>query len=234
MTTAEPHLNGDAFLESSQVLVDDHRMWDARQLLEAASRAELPNTGWPVGIVLTGDQRPTPTTRGITARVSHYGRAPWDDYWELDTHGGYFFTRRFEEDDEPVGYVSSSGHPERPMWYDLRIWRVAEVFLHSAALCAALGIPPNEPYQLSVTHRGLRGREFAVSQVGRFVRRGQLAADDVSEWAAEVTQDRIAAALPDLVSSVTAPLFALFDFAAVGPGVFQAELDAFLRNRIRG
>ncbi len=61
------------------------------------------------------------------------------------------------------------------IWFDVRIWRIAEVILHSAALYRELGVPPDEPYLLGVNHGGLQGREFWTSRGGLFLQRGRFA-----------------------------------------------------------
>ena len=153
------------FVESGQRLVESQkREWNPRDLLAAAERAELRNTGWPIGLVLQGSgKRPVPTPDGIEARLGRYALGQTEDYWYFHKDGNYYVSRLFEEDLETLQWTSSQGHPESAIWFDIRIWRIAEIILHSATIYRELGIPPEEPYYLAINHKGLEGRELYVS-----------------------------------------------------------------------
>jgi len=163
------------YIESSQRLLSpESREWSQIELRRAAERGELRNTGWPIGLVLeTEGDKPVPSPEGIEARISHYGEG-WQDYWQFRNDGSYYVVRIFEEENERLGWTSSEGHPDRMLWFDVRIWRIAEVILHSASIYRELAIPTDEPYSLAVNHRGLNERnstfpmERAMSVVAVF------------------------------------------------------------------
>jgi hypothetical protein len=222
------------YIESGQRLIQPRkRGWNQHELLAAAQRAELRNTGWPIGLVL---QRPglapVPTLDGIEARLSRYGSGQTEDFWYFRKDGSYYVSRLFEEDFATPQFTSSEGHPERCIWFDIRIWRIAEVFLHSAMLYRELGIPPEEPYALAVNHRGLEAREFYVSTSLRFVSRGMICRSPIATWMSEVTQDYVTSNLKSLVGEVTSSLFVLFDFARVSQEVVDGIVDEFLHSRV--
>ena len=154
MTPSQP-----GFIESGQRLARPmEREWSQRELVTAAERAELRNTGWPIGLVIhRHGLSPVPTPEGIEARLERYGSGRTEDFWSLRKDGSYYVSRLFEEDFESLPFTSSAGHPELAIWFDIRILRVAEVILHSATLYRELGVPPDEPYILAVNHRGLEG-----------------------------------------------------------------------------
>ena len=225
---------GIGYIESGQRLIRPRELeWNQHELLAAAQRAELRNTGWPIGLVL---QRPgfapVPTPDGIEARLGRHGSGRAEDFWYLCTDGSYYVSRLFEEDLETPAFGSSEGHPERSVWFDIRIWRIAEVFLHSATLYRELGIPPEELYALAVNHRGLEAREFYVSTARRFVSRGRICWSPAATWTREVTQDYVTSNLKSLVGEAANGLFVLFDFAQVSQEVVDSIVDEFLNSRV--
>jgi len=228
----EPQETG--YIESGQRLVQlSGREWSQHVLLGAAERAELRNTGWPIGLVLQkAGLAPVPTPDGIEARLGRYVSGKVEDFWSLRRDGSYYVSRLFEEDFESPSFTTSEGHPERAVWFDIRIWRIAEVILHSASLYRELGIPPNEPYVLAVNHQGLEAREFYVSTPRRFVRRGRICRSPAATWKSEVTQDYVISNLKSLVGEVASGLFVLFDFAQVSQEVVDGIVDEFLHSRV--
>ena len=220
-------------IESGQRLARPvSREWSQRELLSAAERAELRNTGWPIGLVIhKPGLAPVPTLGGVEARLGRYHSGRTEDFWSLRKDASYYVSRLFEEGFESPPFTSSAGHPELAIWFDVRIWRVAEVILHSATLYRELGIPPDEPYMLAVNHRGLEGREFYVSTPRRHVSRGRICQSPAATWTREVTQDYVTGNLKGLVGEVVDGLFVLFDFARVGQEVVAGIVDEFLGRR---
>lgn len=222
------------YIESGQRLVKiGGREWGQHDLLTAAERAELRNTGWPIGLVIHKEGlAPVPTPDGIEARLEHLESGQVEDFWSLRKDANYYVSRLFEEDFRQPSFTTSGGHPERAIWFDIRIWRIAEVILHSATLYRELGIPPNEPYVLAVNHQGLEGREFYVSTINRSVRRGRICRSPAVNWTREVTQDYVTSNLKSLVGEVTSGFFVLFDFAEVSQEVVGEIVDKFLNSRL--
>lgn len=227
-------LQATGHIESAQRLLSPgDRTWSQRDLLSAAERAELPNTGWPIGLVIQrSDLAPAPTADGIEARLRRQGSNQWEDYWFLKKDASYYVARVFEEDHEAPSFGSSEGHPERSLWFDVRIWRIAEVILHSAVLYRELRVPPDEPYILAVNHHGLAGREFYASRPDYVVRRGRTCRAFEATWTREVTQDYVTSNLKSLVEDVTENLFVLFDFASVGQTAIHRLVDDFLHSKV--
>jgi len=212
-------------IESGQQLVNcGQRNWSQCELLRAAERAELPNTGWPFGLV----DKPTPVSGGVQARIDAYRAGKTTDFWSLLESGQYYLWRLYEEDFEQPQFLSNSGLPESSIWFDVRIHRIAEVALHSAALYRELGVAPDEPYLLAVNHHGLKGRELYSSTVRARVRRGQICQTPSATWCRQVTQDIVIGDLKKLVQEIADNLFVLFAFAQIGPQVISEHVDAFL------
>ena len=221
------------YLETAQTLLrQEGREWNQKELLAAAEAAQLRYTGRPVGVVIhRRELSPRPTTDGIEARIP-LNDDIWEDYWYFKNDGRYFFSRIFQEDHEETPFTSSVGHPERALWFDIQILRIAETLLHSAELYHQLEIAPDEPYLLSVTHRGLEGREFYTSTPSRHVSRGRVSQEDVAEWQREVTQDLVKASVKDLTHEIANQLFVLFDFADVSVEVVRDLVDRLISRRL--
>ncbi len=224
------------FESAQRLLSSSRREWSQHKLLAAAGRAVLRNTGWPIGVVLTKPGlAPVPTPEGIEARITSRDRlvSSGEDFWSLSKDGSYYVSRAFEEDFQSERVVQqSSESPERFIWFDVRIWRIAEVLLHSAVLYRELGVPPDEPYLLAVNHFGLEGREFRTSDLGRWVLPGRFCRYSDVSWSKEVTQDYVTVNLHALVSEVANGVFALFDFASIDDDVLREIVDGFLNRSV--
>lgn len=225
--------SGDqGYIECSQQLLDQAgREWTQLELLKAAKAGELRNTGWPMGLVLENDNdKPKPTSEGIEARIKLRGQN-WQDYWTFRRDGNYYVIRILEEENERLNWTSSEGHPERMLWFDLRIWRIAEVVLHSATIYKGLAIPSNEPYLLAVNHGGMDQREFYVSSAARHVRRGRVSQTREVNWNKEVTQDYVTSNLHALVREVASNLFVMFDFQEIESRIIDDITNDFLGTK---
>lgn len=216
----------DGYLEVSHKLVQPNREWRPRELLDAARKAE---SGWAIGIVFDGsDAAPKPTTEGaIAARIPRWDSPDQHDRWTLTKDGGFYCADLFEEDFGSPQFSSSEGHPDRMLWFDIRIWRMAEALLHSANLYRALGIEPDQPYAFSLRHHGLSGRESYASKPSFEIRRHRISSADRAEWQRILTQDEVKASLRELVQEIADGLFVLFDFMKVS---VDSELDGFLSS----
>jgi len=222
------------FVESGQRLIKSQEFeWNPHDLLATSERAELRNTGWPIGLVLKGSgHQPVPTPDGIEARLGRYASGQTEDYWYFRKDGSYYVSRLYEEDYETLQWTSSAGHPECSLWFDIRIWRIAEILLHSAAIYRELNIPPEESYHLAINHKGLEGREFYVSDPRRHVLRGRICHAAAATWMREVTQDYVTSNLKTLVGEVSNNLFVLFDFASINQEVIDSIVDEFLSRKL--
>lgn len=223
-----------AYVEAAQRLLrPPPKGWKAADLLEAARKAELRNTGWPIGLVIDGKGlSPVPTSDGIEARLWH-NETVWEDYWSFQNDGSYYVVRRLEEEFEQPNFQTSEGHPTKMLWFDVRLWRIAEILLHGARLYQMLGLTPETPYSLSITHAGLNGREFWASRMDWMLGRGRVAQTDRANWQRELTQDYVVSNLKELVADVAEGLFVLFDFARVPRSTTDQVVETFLRSRAR-
>jgi hypothetical protein len=236
---------GFGYIESAQELVEPAgRVWDVQTLRRAAEAAQIRNMGWPIGIVFDAPGgRVVPDDDGIVFRYERSvsnGGPGWEDYWRFRRDGRYYVVRIFEEEFRTEDSVAQNGAQARAISIPTRVWRIAEVILHSAALYRELGIAPNEPYLLRVGHGGLASRELDTRELvrwrqnrhpakkwqGRAIAKGPALQDEVA-WTGEVTQDYVIVNLHGLVLEVARSLFALFAFADVPEAVVREIVDEF-------
>lgn len=214
-----------AYFEGVHSPAGDSR-WPADLLLAAAERSKLHRSGWPIGVVLHGERGPRPTTRGIEASIySDVIRRSYD-YWRLDRDGGFYFARTYQEDS------LDNAAPGTILWFDIRIWRIAETFEHAAALYRELGVSPSDPIRVHIRHAGLRGRLLTSSDPMRNTFLERRSTEDEITWSGEVTQDQIKAQLKDLVRSVCEELYLLFDFFRPVDAVYDEILANYLASRV--
>jgi hypothetical protein len=212
-------------LEASHWPIDLDRLWNQAELLEAARRSECRNTGWPIGVVLSSPQdAPHSTTDGIRASIP--GDDSRYDYWSLHKRGAFYFLRRFEEDSPTRGTTGS-------LFFDTRIWRAAEVFLHCAKLYQALDVPATTEINIQISHHGLKGRTLGASRWERAISMsGRKCEEDSQTWQSVVRLGVIEPSLEDLVKTALEPLFILFDFWQPAPQVWKSVVGEFLASRV--
>ena len=223
------------YVESAQRLAHPQAsQWNQKELLDAARKAELRNTGWPIGLVLNKEGlSPRPMADGVEARITRYGSDQTEDYWRFDKDGGYYVSRVFEEDFEDEPFNSSAGHPDKVVWWDIRLWRITEIILHSAALYRELGLPADEPYNLAINHHGLKDRHLYYSDPRLAAPGEHICRTETASWTSELTQDYVTSSIGRLASEVSRSLFVLFDFAEISQRALDHQITDFMKPRYR-
>lgn len=197
----------------------------AHDLLEAARGATIPTFGWPIGLVLdTEDDRPRTTGNGIKAEV--IGER-WDekgsyDLWELRTDGDFCMVQSLFED--------QLGRPDA-VFFDTRVVRATEAILYCARIYELLGVPPEAVVNLRLAHGGLKDR--VLTSVGaRILSRKYESKVDRVETEVTFELGTVAGDLSQLVKSLTAPMFELFDFFVLGDDVYTDIVDKFVEGQV--
>jgi len=215
---------GNGYLEVVHYPVNAGRTWDQVQLLEAARKSKCRNTGWPIGVVLSSpDKAPKPVHDGIHASIR--GESDFDD-WSLEKHGAFHFVRRYEEDSEWSGVKNA-------LFFNTRIWRVAEVFLHCAKLYQALDVSLTTEISIEVAHHGLKGRDLSSSgPIQALMMSGRKCKTDSCTWKNTVQLGLIEPNLESLIKDALGELFILFEFWQPEEKVWKQVLNEFLTSRI--
>jgi hypothetical protein len=187
-----------------------------RQILQEIKGHE---TGWPVWLSL--DTTPEMTPHVVDDVIECWLRDTEDaDYWRADPKGHMFLLRRLQEDTGEMQGVE----PGTVLDVTLPVWRTGECLLHAARLAARVGA---QHVELAMTWHGLEGRELRTIASPR--RRAPLFPGRVShENEVRTTIGTVAAGisdtLPELVQSLTAPLYARFNFFEPASEFYVAEV----------
>ena len=164
-----------------------------------------------------------PTQDGIEFRVETDDLA-LPRYWKLDRSGKSYSCELLTEDFEQPRITSSRGYPEKTLWLDLAVGRIARLLRDSARIYEELGIPSDEPYLLSIKHNQIGGRTLYSTEYNHHLIRPRTSQGDPHPWQEEVTQDRINSQLVELTHEIANPLFFLFDFAGVSEDMVEKIL----------
>jgi hypothetical protein len=189
-------------------------------------------TGWPAWRwPSSGDKRdPRPYEQGIECWMSGgavFTDAAHADFWRASTAGELCLLRGFDED--AIAQLSpqhSHIAPGTVLDPVLAIWRVGECLLHAERLSTRLGADTIEVF---VHWSGLKGRSAASLGTHTAWYSSRSAESDSVMSQTVVERSALGATLPQIVHSLTEPLFVLFDFLEVPESVVATELD-----RLRG
>lgn len=198
----------------------------AQDLMEAARGSTIRTFGWPIGIVVEDDEsRPRPTGDGIRAEVVG---TRWDaeqsyDLWELRTDGDFFLIQSLFEDQR--------GHSGE-IFFNTRIVRVAESILYCARLYERLGVPADAIINMSVAHGGLKDRVLTSATPGRELSMPYRTIVDRVDGQATFALGDVAGQLWELVRSLVAPLFEVFDLFVLSDDVYEQLVDSFVQGKV--
>jgi hypothetical protein len=216
--------------EVSHWILDNIKSWDHKELLEASERSVLRNTGWPIGLVMhTPDAKPKPETDGISVTISSdKAKSFWDgfDYWSLHNDGSFYLFREAEEE-------TRAERSDRVIFFDTRIWRIAEAIKHCTELYKNLGLEPSNKIMIRIKHLGLNGRILTASDPGRaFTMFKRTAGTDSITWEKEVSLDYINSNFNSLVADSCKKLFLMFDFWVPADNIIDEITNQFLKSRV--
>ncbi len=209
----------NAYFEAVHWLPEDDKKWGQGTLLKAAEKAKLHKTGWPIGIVLhTPEGKPQPMEHGIKAVVVAKRSWPSFDYWFLEENGYYYFARNYQEDEEKESSL---------MFFDTRIWRIAEIIDHCISLYTELEVNPTSKIHLEISHKSLKGRSLAASNPGRLMLYERKATSNEVKWEIDTTLDDLATSRKTYIEEAARKLFILFDFFEPDQSVLDSVLSEY-------
>lgn len=134
-----------------------------------------------------------------------------------------FLLRGYQEDS------IASTTPGAILDFTIPLYRVAECLLHAERLALALA---GETASVTIRFiwRGLRGRQLAsINQRYPFFHGGVSRQDEMTSQT-QVLAAQIGETLPEIVQTLTQPLYEAFDFTQVSMETIQQEITR-LRNR---
>lgn len=211
------------------------RSVDARSLLAALERAEVPNTGWPAFVTL---ERAELAPYEVDGDIECWVRPPDDkterlltdaahcDYWRASPAGRCMLIRGYQEDGE------QTFAPKTILDTTLPIWRMAEGLLHAARLARQLQASDDSPIEVRfrALYTGLSGRvlrAWANPLSDPFLTGRGAASDEVLlETAISVSQ--IEQHLAAAVLPLAAALFERFGVVGLTVDRITSEVNRFL------
>jgi hypothetical protein len=201
--------------------------WDQAQLLAAAQKSVVRKTGWPIGLVMSRPEfAPRPTASGIRAIVD---AQQLFDYWVLSKSGEFYLLRLLDEDSDNL--FQNLGDT-RWIYFDTRIWRIAETLLHCSTLYGSLGLLTDTPINIRIRHSGLKGRKLGVANRMRHMHWERHIHEESVEWSRTITLGSIESSLKDLTGEASRDLFVLFEFWQLTDQVFTEVFDEFAKSRV--
>jgi cellulose biosynthesis protein BcsQ len=221
------------FMEICHFCLDPSPELSHQELLSAATRARVPQSGWPIGVVLDNraEFRPKPTNDGILAKIDT--PPPFEpgrilDYWTLNKTGDFYTLVTLAED-----RLIKSRHL-RPIFFDTRIICAAEALLHCANLYRLLGFEPHADIELRVQYGGLSDRTLTAASAGRrnFPQYKNLLEDEVTITPITFRLGAVETEMVDLVKKLCEPLFIIFDFAEFADEIYQQIVTDFVRGKV--
>ena len=204
-------------------LVGSQQEWSQPQLLQAAQRAEMGVTGWPLGIAMENvdELEPQPTADGVVTRIKtedHF------DYWTLRTNGDFFLLKSLIEDESDPGVV----------FIRMRIIRVTETLLYCQRLYSALEVSPDAMVTIGVEHGGLKNRvlgnrssEFGILRQEHKNTQENRKYEEVRVLLSDIDND-----LVGLVKRLTNPLFVLFNYFKPDDELYTELVSKFRSNQM--
>lgn len=163
---------------------------DHHKLKEAAIRAQIPITRFPIGMV----SNPQPRRRGIVDSAKISG---WVNFWALRFDGDYYLIESFSIPDEIRINAIHMG---------LRIDRIIAALKFCERLYGNLGINHGS-VNVSVTHKGLKGKLLYGVQIST-----SNSTEDEVKTERKITFERIRSDLPGIVMEFGNDLLVLFGF----------------------
>lgn len=199
---------------------------DNATLLEIARKSECHKTGWPIGVVLTKPEyRPVSFADGIRAVIN---TGDGFDYWAINNRGHFFFVRSHQEDANRPQRLPKDN---KSLWFDVAVWRIAEIIFYTANLCTELNLKQSEKIKLTVFYEGLKDRILAVTTRLRLLGIHGKCTEDKYEKDLELQVADIMPKLKDHVYQISIGLFVLFDFFKPERAVVDNIVDEFLNAR---
>jgi len=234
---ARSYMKGDkfeeAFLGFGHWLIDADFNWDITVLKQCAEESVLRRTGWPFGVFLHVDgKKPIALGDGIEAKIisDNFGNRKSFDYWFLDKKGSFYQARVFEEDT-----FYDRDKSENLIFFDTRIWRIAEALEHCVQLYKKLKVPKTTKVGLRIIHNDLRGRLLSASNSNRaFALRERKCGANRAVYTLEATLDEIEMKFAYYVKTITKDLLSYFDFFEISEDVIDEILDEYFSWRKQG
>lgn len=192
-------------------------------LKEIAKKAAIHYFGWPIGVVLDGNEeaRPVPEADGIVANI-HSKSRPSYDHWAFGKDGKFYYLGMLNENVKKPGKIN----------FNIRIIRIAESLLHAKNMYSLLDVPKTAPISLRIRHGGLRGQQISATGDRRITEDRYKTSE--SEVSTEIitSLEELESNLVPTVEKFSMPFFAVFNYFEVPRNVTEQIVNSYIHGII--
>jgi hypothetical protein len=213
---------------ASYVLQGDFVHPDQIELLDILRQVSGHETGWPPWWVPTRDGIGPYPINGIIEcwiKESRFADGAHSDFWRASPEGRLFLVRGHHEDSE------GGFEPGAALVYSSAIWEVGQVLLHLGRFAA--GVRAEGTATVRLHWGGLLNRRLSSWRGGAYDFPKRICRQNAVESEVTVDVRAIDDALPELVATITKPLFMAFDFYIPPQQLYQREIDQLRHSRVR-
>ena len=219
------------YYDLSMALDGDFDRQSLANLRDTIRSAVRNHSGWPPFVYLNcAPYTPKPVDGAIECWVGpntdgSYDKPAHHDFWRISPDGLFFTRRGYPEDG---GWKGTA--PGTSLDITTPTWRLGEAVLQGLYIGEAIG-GKSANLILSATWRKLAGRVLVShGNPGRYLSMAYRASQDQYEVTKTIAVASLSSALPELVFSVLAPLYELFDFFRLPKRLVDEELASMRRN----
>jgi hypothetical protein len=219
------------YYDLSMALDGDFDRQSLANLRDTVRSAVRNHSGWPPFVYLNrAPYTPKPVDGAIECWVGpntdgSYDKPAHHDFWRISPDGLFFTRRGYPEDGGWKGIA-----PGTSLDITTPTWRLGEAVLQGVYISEAIG-GKSANLILSATWTKLAGRVLVShGNPGRHLSMAYRAGQDQYEVTKTIAVASLSDALPELVFSVLAPLYELFDFFRLPKRFVDEELASMLRN----
>lgn len=194
--------------------------WEQDALLAAARVAQVPTSGWPIGMVLEPPDAgaPRPRKGGIHAEIEGGPSTNAYDAWAVNLAG------HFVQTDSPVEAMTGADEVQ----FDTTIRRVAEALIHARRLYKALEVPDSQEISVRIGHYGLIDKALGAADEGRYLSFARRSSEDRVVQEIDVPlRDLAGDSLARQVELLLTPLFMVFQFMRIDSSVYNQIVDRY-------
>lgn len=218
------------FVFSARIL-GTSRGTPAKEILSSIETARR-YTGWPAFVALHQDAtRPRLVDGCLEAWLADLKRpdSGHADFWRIAPGGNFYLLRGMQEDSLAPG-SRGYGAPGTLFDISLPVWRLGEFLLRVTELGAVMFA---EGFEVVVDCEwtGLKGRALTVLNGRRFLGGQYRAEQDSVRSSGQFSQAVVRDLLPDVVKSLTAEVYEVFDFFQPPDNFYAEELAEMTKGK---
>lgn len=211
-------------------VVGTSRNLDARRILEVNESARR-YTGWPALVSLHQEKtKPRLVDGCIEAWLAdiNFPDVGHADFWRIDPKSGSFFLLRgFQEDS--LDTARGFGKPGTRFEVTLPVWRLGEFLLRVLDIADAMYEPSYEVL-VECVWDGISGRQLFSHNWRRNVP-AYTSSESTVRTTGSFPQNVVRELLPEVVKTLTKPLYEHFEFFSPPDSFFAEELSEMTKNR---